>query len=298
MTDNREKENPSVSRICGLLDILAREGSIAVSEIAPRLHVSSVTAAHITDALRAGGLAVWGREYACGTRRDRKLRLNDAWQLSAFHIGAHHVRTLDHCPATGACARRSITLCDAIPREEALLAEVSRLLVGARRSPGVILEDGVVLPDSVLALLGDAPIAVQSELTAEAIARAYPTGSVLYLRYGDTPTVRLFSDGICIPALRIEDHLRCAWGIQRESRMLAMTKQTADVLALLSVDVLLLEADGIAIEDLRARLQEAVDKTLAQTRVIGVEKLALCEREMLERLCRATVERMITNEKR
>lgn len=301
MTGNTQKEYESAARVCRLLCALEQEGSMAMGEIAARLHVSAVTASHAVSALLASGLAVQGREYPCGTKRDRKIRLCDDFQLLILHIDERGLRTLSYCPATGACVRQSVSLCDAIPKEEAMLAALHGFLFSEKKLKneriGVILADGIILPNSVEKALSDFSMATRTALVEGAILRVYPAESVLYVRYGDEPTMRLFSNGVPISAFRPHDELLKCWGDMADARIAELKKQIVRVFSFVTPDVVLLESDVGDVETLAHALQEAMDREQAG-RIVTVEKMALCEREMLSRLRMAVAEQVISDAKR
>lgn len=297
MTESKQKKNPSAARVSRLLHMLESEGSLRVSEIASRLHVSHVTAAHDVSAMVASGVATLGREREYDAGRDRKLRLCDDWQFCTLTLGQRSVRTLAFCPATGVGERKSTSLCDAISDEEAVASAFLRTLdacrVGRRADDllGVILEDGVTLSHNMLQKLpAPVPMATREELTDSALARSYSDGSVLYVRYGEHPTMRLLTGGVALPGLRPACELRREWPVRGDERIGAMAKQMLAVCSFVLPDVVVLESDAADVDAVAEPLRQALsaqNDTLPP--LIAVRGSSLAEKEMLERqrLCLA-----------
>ncbi len=296
---SKQERNPSAVRMDQLLHLLEQEGKMTTGEIAARLHVSIVTASHDAEALLASGLAVLGREYACGRKHDRKLRLRDDWCFLLLLVSAQGLKSLAYCPATGAYTRRGISLCDAIPLEESMLAAWRGALASEKASTagacGVILDDGADLPDAVVHELTALPSATRAALIDEAILRRYPDKNVLYLRYGETPTMRMFSHGLPISALRSHDELCRAWGTNPRERLSQMAKQLMRVLSFLTVDTVLLESDGADVVAVQKGLEEAlVREGEGYPPIVVVDAPSLCECEMLARLHMLVAEQVVT----
>jgi len=294
--------HPSAVRMCQLLCLLEQEGAMTTGEIAARLHVSSVTASHDAAALLASGLCVQGREATYGTRRDRKLRLCDGLHFLILHMSKQGIKSLSYCPATGTYTRRAVSLCDAIPMNESLLAAWRGVLSSEKETTkgrlGVILDDGTDLPDAVARELNGRPTDTRAALVDAAIRRQYPDRSVLYLRYGERPTVRMFFGGVAISTLRLQDELFHTWGEKSDERISQMAGQIVRVNSLLALDTVLLETDGADVGAVCKGLEVALaNEGEAHPPIVAVEGLSLCEREMLERLRMCLAEKILSETK-
>ena len=294
-----QKKN-TAERLACLLGLLEREGSMAIKEIASRQQISTATATADVSALLAAGLVAQGREFVCGTGCDRKIRLRDDWHVSVFRVCAQGIRALSYCPATGICTRQSVSLCDAIPFAESLSAAWHRVLATeSARALGVVLEDGEDVPDAIARELAALPTESESILLDEEILHTYPTESVLYVRYGNTPVMRLFSDGTPISAFRPNDTLRTSWPTGANERMAQMSEQIARVLSLVRLDCVLLETDGADVAAVTKGLRETLsDGGVTCPPIVASDGLSLCERRMLARLSRNVAEQAMEASKK
>lgn len=291
MIRKETKENPSAVRLCRLLNHLEREGSIRVGEVASLLHVSSVTAAQYVTALRESYWVVLGREYLYGPQRDRKLRLSERLRFHTLSIDRTHVRTITLCPATGKCERQTLSLCDAIPTDEATAAVLHRVLDTWERDEkteaqlGVILEDGVILPEILSFGLSARQIASRNALTVAGLARMYGEQSVLYVRYGDRPLLRLISGGVPLSDLRPSLDLQREWSDGVDTRLEALAKHTERVLSVLIPDVVVLEADGVRTESVAEGMQAILEERSTTWQATRPPLVLMSDRSVAEQEC-------------
>ena len=295
MIGNSQKENPSAERLRRLLKHLECERSIRLSEVAALLHVSRVTASQYVSAMLAGDWIALGRENVYDAQRDRKLRLRADWRFRLLQVGGTHIRTLAFCPATGTYERQSIPLCDAIANEEALSAALHRVLSTWEMSErtesllGVILEDGVTLSDAEALGISPVQVAFRDVLTEQALMREYASESVLYVRYGEQPSMRLIAGGVPLPSLRPDQELKKEWAKSMDVRITAMARHVSQVLEIVIPDAVVLEADGVhidaVVEAMRIALaQKSAAWSEVHPRLIPMREQSLAETEMLDGL--------------
>ncbi len=286
----KDEKVTSAARICRLLEYMETEGAVRIGEIPSLLHVSAVTAGHYAAALRACPWVTFGREYACETERDRKLRLARSLSFCVISVERTQVRVMHYCPATDEITRQSHALCDAIPSDEALTATLGRVLgtmTEEEKQPallGLMVDRGVTLLRAELLSCLPNPTDSREELTMVALARAYGEESVLYVHAGEVPTILYVRHGIPMSDLRQNEALQCEWSSANDARVRAIVKHAAQTLSVLQADRLVLEADGGA--------SAWGDEVMRQAQTCGVtlppveipDRMSLAERELIARL--------------
>ena len=296
MKDERET---SATRVSRLLEYMEREGAVRIGEIPSLLHVSTVTAGRYAAALRACPWVTFGREYACESERDRKLRLSPLLRFCLLSVGEGQIRVMRYCPATGEIVRQSHTLCDAISHEEALRATLDRVLCTFSAEErevcflGLMVERDVSISDADALGLLPSQIYDRDALTEQGLARAYGGKRVLYVRVGDIPEMLFVQNGISMNDLRPSIALRQAWPLGSEARVGAIVKHAAEVLGVLTPDVLVLESDGgaSAFGDAIARQAKACGVALPPMETpVG---MSLAERELIAQLRLRLAERVL-----
>ena len=280
----------SAARVSRLLEYMEREGAVRVGEIPALLHVSTVTAGHYAAALRACPWVTFGREYACETERDRKLRLSPSLYFCVLSVARTQVRVIRYYPATGEVVRQSHALCDAISRDEALSATLGRVLSamsGEDKQPAVLglaLDGGTVLPASMRASLSALPIYECEELTVAALAERYGSQSVLCVRVGDVPVMRYVHNGVSMPDLRPNEQLQREWSSTNEARVRAIVKHVTQTLSVLPADRLVLEADGGASAFCDEMMRQAHMCGMVLPPVEVPDRMSFAEHELIARL--------------
>ena len=286
----KNETGTSAARVSRLLEYMEREGAVRVGEIPALLHVSTVTAGRYAAALRACPWVTFGREYACETERDRKLRLSPLLCFCVLSLSRTQVRVMRYCPATGEVTRQSHALCDAIPSDEALGATFGRVLgtmSDAEKQPaflGLLPDGDVVLPASMQASLSVLPMDVRETLTLAALTEQYGAERILYVHVGDVPTMRYVHNGVSMPDLRPSEALQREWPLANEARVCAIVKHAAQALSVLPADRVILEADGGASAWRDAVMRQAQTCGVALPPVEALERMSLAEREMIARL--------------
>ena len=301
----KDEKETSAARVSRLLEYMEREGDVRVREIPSLLHVSMVTAGHYAAALRACPWITFGREYACETERDRKLRLSKTLCFSTVSVERTQVRVMRYCPATGSVTRQSHALCDAISAEEALTATLGRVLGGMmeeERQPaliGLMVDRGVELPHTESLSRLSIPIESREELTVSALARAYGEQSVLYVHVGDVPTMLYVRHGMPMADLRPNENLQREWPTVSDARVSAIVKHASQVLSVLSPDRLIFETDGGGAHAFaEAVIRQATTSGIKLPPIETPDGMSLAERELLARLRERLAEKILRDAKK
>jgi hypothetical protein len=168
---------------------------------------------------------------------------------------------------------------------------------------GVILEDGVALPEGMPGSLLSRQIDTWESLTVAAFTREFDRQSVLYVRYGQSPRLILLAGGERLPIFRPNQMLIQSWPDGAEARISALAEQLARVLLVFVPDVVVLEADGVraetVIEPLRTALAAKPDVLCdPELRFVAVEAIGLAERETLDRLRLRLAEKLLIDAKK
>ncbi len=304
MTRKDKKEPSSAALLCRLFYDLEREGSIRVGELASALHISDVTATRYVRALQDGNWMTLGRVCVGEAARDRKLRPSPSWHFCVLSVSRTHVRTLRFCPATEQCERQSVTLCDAIPTEDALSAALHRVLGSLKEHErtadalGVIVEDDVPMPPAAVLGLSPAQIQGRDELTEAGLVREYGVQSVLYIRYGDLLTLRLLAGGHPLSSLRSYPDWQMAWDRGAQARLTVFRQSVAHILSVLIPEAVVLESDGADAEALSVLMKKQLETDVAawnSTPTLHVlEEMNMAEQEMLYRMHMHLAERILS----
>ena len=247
------------ARICCLLELLEQEGRVSERELSSRMGVSGTSAAQYLRAMRASGVVSLGRARGVGTQQGRSVRLSNTWSFCTVWIGKTSLRVSTYCPATGERKQRTLPLCDAIPEKEAVeaaLRGLPELRADAEQGYAFeILEDGAPLSEHVSALSAW-PMEQREVLTTAALLRRYPEESVLYVRFGERPALRMIVGGVALPSLRPEADLLSHWPTDAQTRMAMLARAIGGVMGLIAPDVIVIEADGACAESVAMALRE------------------------------------------
>ena len=309
MALTKQKEHPSAARLCLLMAHLEREGEIRLREIAPLLHVSSVTASQYARMLQESGVAFLARSRVGCDPKDRKLRLTENVVFHVLSVEKTRLCTFRLCSATGKHERRTLSLCPAISDEEArlaLLRRVSDAWEGCWQSSvtvGVMLEDGLSLPEGTPRSLLARRTDTWETLTVSALLREFGEQSVLYVRYSNRPLLILMAGGVRLPMDRPNQALARMWSDGAEERIDALAKQLSRIYSVFALDVVVVEADGVraetVIESLHATavIPSEAESTSAM-RFVAVKEIGLAEREMLARLRLHLAEKLLSDAKK